>query len=76
MRGASTPTCSATATSCRRDLAATGYKPEYWKPEDSALIFCLLNFSQSANLPEEIASLVLAQTVTTDKLAVADPVRP
>lgn len=50
------------------DLAATGYKPEYWKPEDSALMFCLLNFSQSANLPEEIASLVLAQTVTTDKL--------
>ena len=27
------------------DLAATGYKPEYWQPEDSALIFCLLNFS-------------------------------
>lgn len=50
------------------DLAATGYKPEYWKPEDSALIFCLLNFSQSANLPQEIASLVMAQTVTTDKL--------
>ncbi|WP_085694358.1 MULTISPECIES: penicillin acylase family protein [unclassified Pseudomonas] len=58
------------------DLAANGYKPEYWKPEDSALIFCLLNFSQSANLPEEIASLVLAQTVTTDKLAWLTPSAP
>ncbi|ALI06266.1 MULTISPECIES: penicillin acylase family protein [Pseudomonas] len=58
------------------DLAATGYKPEYWKPEDSALMFCLLNFSQSANLPEEIANLVLAQTVTTDKLAWLSPSYP
>jgi acyl-homoserine-lactone acylase len=58
------------------DLAATGYKPEYWKPEDSALIFCLLNFSQSANLPEEIASLMLAQTVTADKLPWLTPSAP
>ncbi|WP_447800421.1 penicillin acylase family protein [Pseudomonas kilonensis] len=58
------------------DLAATGYKPEYWKPEDSALMFCLLNFSQSANLPEEIAGLVLAQTVTNDKLAWLSPSYP
>ncbi|MEZ1318567.1 penicillin acylase family protein [Pseudomonas fluorescens] len=58
------------------DLAATGYKPEYWKPEDSALIFCLLNFSQSANLPEEIASLVLAQTLSTDKLPWLTPSAP
>ncbi|QXI19573.1 penicillin acylase family protein [Pseudomonas hamedanensis] len=58
------------------DLAASGYKPEYWKPEDSALIFALLNFSQSANLPEEIASLVLTQTVTSDKLAWLSPSAP
>lgn len=58
------------------DLAATGYKPEYWKPEDSALMFCLLNFSQSANLPEEVASLVLAQTITNDKLAWLTPSYP
>lgn len=58
------------------DLAATGYKPEYWKPEDSALIFCLLNFSQSANLPEEISSLMLAQTVSTDKLPWLTPSAP
>jgi acyl-homoserine-lactone acylase len=58
------------------DLAASGYKPEYWKPEDSALIFALLNFSQSANLPEEISSLVLAQSVTTDKLAWLTPSAP
>ncbi|MGX9377841.1 penicillin acylase family protein [Pseudomonas sp. JQ36] len=58
------------------DLASSGYKPEYWKPEDSALMFALLNFSQSANLPEEIASLVLAQTVTSDKLAWLTPSAP
>ncbi|UZE24976.1 penicillin acylase family protein [Pseudomonas sp. B21-056] len=58
------------------DLAATGYKPEYWKPEDSALMFCLLNFSQSANLPEEIAALVMAQTVSQDKLAWLTPSYP
>ncbi|RON64371.1 penicillin acylase family protein [Pseudomonas fluorescens] len=58
------------------DLASSGYKPEYWKPEDSALIFALLNFSQSANLPEEISSLVLAQTVTSDKLAWLTPSAP
>lgn len=58
------------------DLAATGYKPEYWKPEDSALIFCLLNFSQSANLPQEISALVMAQNVTNDKLAWLSPSYP
>ncbi|WP_163031384.1 penicillin acylase family protein, partial [Pseudomonas viridiflava] len=31
------------------DVANSGYKPEYWKPEDSALIFALLNFSQGEN---------------------------
>lgn len=50
-------------------LAQTGYRPEYWKPEDSALIFCLYNFSQSVNLQEELAALVLAQKVGSDKLA-------
>lgn len=58
------------------DLASSGYKPEYWKAEDSALIFALLNFSQSANLPEEISSLVLAQTVSSDKLAWLTPSAP
>ncbi|MCX7078945.1 MAG: penicillin acylase family protein, partial [Pseudomonas sp.] len=58
------------------DLAASGYKPEYWKPEDSALIFCLLSFSQSANLQEEISSLVLAQKVGADKLAWLTPSYP
>ncbi|MGE7957664.1 penicillin acylase family protein [Pseudomonas sp. NPDC089530] len=58
------------------DLAATGYKPEYWKPEDSVLIFCLLNFSQSANLPEEINALLLAQKVGADKLAWLTPSYP
>ncbi|CAI8753640.1 Acyl-homoserine lactone acylase QuiP [Pseudomonas donghuensis] len=50
-------------------LAQSGYRPEYWKPEDSALIFCLYTFSQSVNLQEELAALGLAQKVGTDKLA-------
>lgn len=58
------------------DLAQSGYKPEYWKPEDSALLFCLLNFSQSGNLQEEISSLVLAQKVGIDKLAWLTPSAP
>ena len=51
------------------DLAATGYQPEYWKPEDSALLFALLDFSLSVNLNEELASLALAQKVSADTLA-------
>ncbi|WP_145143059.1 penicillin acylase family protein [Pseudomonas duriflava] len=51
------------------DLAASGYQPEYWKPEDSALLFALLNFSLAVNLKEEIASLSLAQSVGLDKVA-------
>ncbi len=58
------------------DLAESGYKPAYWKPEDSALIFCLLNFGLSVNLQEEIASLALAQKVGSDKLAWLTPTYP
>lgn len=58
------------------DLASTGYTPEYWKAEDSALIFCLLNFGQSANLLEEINALVLAQKVGSDKLPWLTPSYP
>src|SRR5690606_17811925 len=49
------------------DLDASGHRPAYWKPEDSALVFCLLNFGLAVNLQEEIASLVLAQKVGADK---------
>jgi len=59
-----------------QDLAEAGYVPEYWKPEDSALIFALFNFGQSVNLQEEIASLVLAQKVGADKLAWLLPTYP
>ncbi|MQA52671.1 penicillin acylase family protein [Pseudomonas piscis] len=58
------------------DLAAYGYTPEYWKPEDSALIFCLLNFGQSANLFEELNALVLARKVGSDKLPWLTPSYP
>ncbi|RMP00630.1 Penicillin amidase protein [Pseudomonas viridiflava] len=58
------------------DVANSGYKPEYWKPEDSALIFSLLNFSLSVNLQEELSALVLAQKVGADKLAWLLPTYP
>jgi len=58
------------------DLAQAGYKAEYWKPEDSALIFSLLNFGLSVNLQEELNTLVLAQNVSTDKLAWLTPTYP
>lgn len=51
------------------ELARSGYSPEYWKPEDSALIFSLYAFSQSVNLQEELSALTLAQKVGADKLA-------
>ncbi len=46
-----------------------GYRPEYWKAEDSALVFALYSFSQSVNLQEELAALTLAQKAGADKLA-------
>lgn len=58
------------------ELAEAGYTPEYWKPEDSALLFCLMNFSLSSNLQEELNSLVLAQKVGADKLAWLLPIYP
>ncbi|MCQ4313507.1 penicillin acylase family protein [Pseudomonas stutzeri] len=58
------------------DLAAAGYIPEYWKAEDSVLVFCLLNFGLAVNLQEEIASLVLTQKVGSDNLAWLLPTYP
>ena len=58
------------------DLAQAGYKAEYWKPEDSALIFSLLSFGMSTNLQEELNTLVLAQKVGTDKLPWLVPTYP
>jgi len=58
------------------DLAAADYQPEYWKPEDSVLVFCLLNFGLAVNLQEEIAALVLAQRVGGDNLAWLLPTYP
>lgn len=58
------------------DLAESGYRPAYWKPEDSVLVFCLLNFGLAVNLQEEIASLVLAQKVGSEQLAWLLPTYP
>lgn len=58
------------------DLAQASYKVEYWKPEDSALIFSLLNFGMSVNLQEELNALALAQKIGTDKLPWLMPTYP
>ncbi|MFZ3205576.1 MAG: penicillin acylase family protein [Pseudomonas sp.] len=58
------------------DLAQSGYRPPYWKAEDSVLVFCLLNFGLSVNLQEEIAALVLAQKAGTEHLAWLLPTYP
>jgi acyl-homoserine-lactone acylase len=58
------------------DLAAAGYTPEYWKAEDSVLVFCLLNFGLAVNLQEEITALVMAQKVGSEKLAWLLPTYP
>ncbi|CAM4042124.1 Acyl-homoserine lactone acylase QuiP [Pseudomonas reidholzensis] len=58
------------------ELARSGYRPEYWKPEDSALVFSLYAFSQSVNLQEELAALTLAQKVGSDKLTWLLPIAP
>jgi acyl-homoserine-lactone acylase len=58
------------------DLAESGYRPAYWKAEDSVLVFCLLNFGLSVNLQEEIDALILAQQVGSDKLAWLLPTYP
>ena len=58
------------------DLAESGYKPAYWTPEDSALVFSLLNFGLSMNLQEEINALILAQKVGSNQLAWLMPTYP
>ncbi|MFI8481696.1 penicillin acylase family protein [Pseudomonas sp. NPDC078700] len=58
------------------DIAESGYRPAYWKPEDSALIFSLINFGLSVNLQEEIAALIMAQKVGSNNLAWLLPVYP
>lgn len=57
-------------------LDMAGQKPEYWTPEDSALVFCLIQFGLSVNLQEEIAALVMAQKVGADQLAWLLPIYP
>jgi acyl-homoserine-lactone acylase len=57
-------------------LALAGYKPEPWEPIDSLKIFALLNFGLSFNLPEEIASLNIAQSVGAEKTAWLLPIYP
>lgn len=58
------------------ELAESGYRPAYWKPEDSVLLFCLLNFGLAVNLQEEIAALLMSQQVGADQLAWLLPIYP
>ena len=58
------------------ELAQANYKPDYWKAEDSALLFSLFSFSQSGNVSEEILALALAQHLDTDQLPWLLPIYP
>ncbi len=49
-------------------VTLAGYRPAYWKPEDSALLFCLLDFAQAGNLEEEVAALLLAERSGSEHL--------
>ena len=49
-------------------LAGLSPRPEYWKAEDSALLFSLYAFSQSVNLDEELGALALARQVGWERL--------
>ncbi len=58
------------------ELAQANFKPEYWKAEDSALLFSLFSFSQSGNLSEEVLALGLAQHLDSQHLPWLLPVYP
>lgn len=58
------------------ELAQANYKPDYWKAEDSALLFSLFSFSQSGNVSEEILALTLAQHLDTEQLPWLLPIYP
>ncbi|MEH3023412.1 MAG: penicillin acylase family protein [Pseudomonas oryzihabitans] len=60
----------------RVDLAGHAYRAEYWKPEDSALLFELLNFAQAVDLRKETAALALAAQVGPERLAWLLPTYP
>lgn len=58
------------------ELVQANYKPDYWKAEDSALLFSLFSFSQSGNVSEEVLALTLAQHLDTEQLPWLLPIYP
>ncbi|WP_295514704.1 penicillin acylase family protein [uncultured Pseudomonas sp.] len=60
----------------RVELNGHDYRTEYWKPEDSALLFELLNFAQAVDLRKETAALALAAQVGPERLAWLLPTYP
>lgn len=58
------------------ELAQANFKPDYWKAEDSALLFSLFSFSQSGNVSEEVLALTLAQHLDTEQLPWLFPIYP
>lgn len=60
----------------RVELDGNEYRAEYWKPEDSALLFELLNFAQAVDLRKETAALTLAAQVGPERLAWLLPTYP
>ena len=58
------------------ELAQANFKADYWKAEDSALLFALLGFSQSGNLTEEILAFTFAQHLDAEQLPWLLPIYP
>ncbi|KTT25564.1 acyl-homoserine lactone acylase subunit beta [Pseudomonas oryzihabitans] len=60
----------------RVELDGHDYRVDYWKPEDSALLYELLNFAQAVDLRKETAALALATQVSPERLAWLLPTYP
>ncbi len=58
------------------EFAKANYTPDYWKAEDSALLFALFSLSQNGNLSEEVLALAFTQHLDADQAAWLLPTYP
>ena len=58
------------------EFAKANVMPDYWRAEDSALLFALFSLSQSGNLSEEVLALAFAQHLRGEQSAWLLPIYP
>ncbi len=58
------------------ELELLRYRPEPWQPVDCLCVYGLLNYTLSANLPEELSFLLFAQKLGTKRAAYLFPSHP